>query len=390
VNALARISLTGAALATLAATLLGVTYLREIAGTGLSRYAAEAGAWLGSTELALSNAAAERIGGRAIRDRSELARPRSLLLGAHDDGLPSSVSGLLALEKALSEPLLFMQLYNAWGDGSDHTFPIREARAVWAAGSVPLITWEPWLSAFDSGKHEHLRPVSERDHGGLADIAAGHYDFYVDAWARTAAAFEHPLFVRFAHEMNDSYRYPWGPSHNPNPEHFVAAFRHVVQRFRAAGALNVLWVWAPSISYAGYETRYPGASFVDWVGTGVLNYGNAARWSRFQSADEILRAHYARLAAYGKPLMIAEFGSVASGGDRARWYEDALAMLPRSYPAVRALLFFHVQTDRTVTNEPLRWSFADDVSVVAAARRGLARGRAAPVTNPDSSKDGVR
>ena len=389
-NALARASATGAAIGALAVTLLGVTYARERLGEALSLYASETGAWLAATELSWSAARAERLGGLRERTRLELALPRTLLLGAHDDGLPSSARGLFSLENALGEPLLIMQLYNAWGDEKDSAFPARAIHAVWAAGSVPLVTWEPWLGAFDGERHEHLRRAAERDRGGLADVAAGHYDFYVDEWARAAARFEHPLFVRFAHEMNDSYRYPWGPSHNPNPAHFVAAFRHVVERFRAAGAKNVLWVWAPSISYGDYETRYPGADVVDWVGTGVLNYGNAARWSRWQSADEILRPHYARLAAYGKPIVIAEFGSVASGGDRAHWYESALATLPSSYPMVRALLFFHVAIDRTVTNEPLSWSFATDARVAAAVRRGLARGNNEPAVNSEGSKDGVK
>jgi hypothetical protein len=57
--------------------------------------------------------------------------------------------------------------------------------------------------------------------------------------------------------------------------------------------------------------------------------------------------------------MIAEFGSLAVGGDRLAWYRDALAALPVHYPRVKALLFFHAAGDRTVTAQNVDWSFDD-------------------------------
>jgi hypothetical protein len=103
---------------------------------------------------------------------------------------------------------------------------------------------------------------------------------------------------------------------------------------------------------------------VDWVATGVLNFGPIAQWSKWWSFDEIFGAKYDRLAAFGKPIMIAELGSLAVGGDRAAWYQDALADLPERYPAVAAVLFFHVAGDQTVTYQKVDWSMAGD-SVVS-------------------------
>jgi hypothetical protein len=37
----------------------------------------------------------------------------------------------------------------------------------------------------------------------LAAIARGDYDFYIVTWAKAAAEYRKPLFLRFAHEMND-------------------------------------------------------------------------------------------------------------------------------------------------------------------------------------------
>jgi hypothetical protein len=188
-----------------------------------------------------------------------------------------------------------------------------------------------------------------------------------------------PILLRFAHEMNDPYRYPWGPQNNA-PEEFIAAWRHVRERFDAAGADNVLWVWSPHVAYAGFEAFYPGDDAVDWVATGALNYGTVAPWSRWWTFAEIFGDRYPALAAFGKPIMLAEFGSLAVGGDRAEWYRQALADLPTLYPAVRSILFFHVAQDATVTYQTLDWSFVDDPDVVLAVRRALATWPAVPAT----------
>lgn len=299
-----------------------------------------------------------------------LRQPGEVLLGAYTDGIPSSLDGVLLLEDSLGAPLAVIQAYTAWGDRPDQQFPRRIVEAIRDLGSIPLVTWEPWLVDFENRLHPHLPLRDDRDRGGLAAIAAGQYDFYLDAWAREAVRFGSPLLVRLAHEMNDPYRYPWGP-HNNQPADFVAAWRHVVERFRAAGAQNVVWVWAPHVAYEGYEWFYPGDDVVDWVATGALNYGTVAHWSQWWSFDEIFGRHYERLAGYGKPIMIAEFGTLAVGGDRSAWYRAALADLPAQYPQVRALLFFDVKADATITYQALDWTFTEDRASLAAIREAV-------------------
>jgi len=301
---------------------------------------------------------------RALRD------PDTLLLGAYQGPVTASLEGLITLEEAVEAPLALMQVYAAWGDAPDQAFPARSAEAIRALGSIPVVTWEPWLTTFENRLHPSLPLRATRDEGGFAAIAAGVYDFYVDAWARDAARFATPFFVRFAHEMNDPYRYPWGPQNN-QPQDFIAAWRHVVDRFRAAGADNVTWVWSPHVAYEGYEAYWPGDDYVDWVATGALNYGTVAYWSRWWTFDEIFGRHYDFLVGLGKPIMIAEFGSLAVGGDRARWYHEALADIRGRFPRVRATLFFDVDDDVTVTRQAVDWSFVGDSSVVATVRQGL-------------------
>jgi hypothetical protein len=303
-------------------------------------------------------------------DADSLKAPGRLLLGAFDDGLPHSLDGVLEVETTLGTTLPLIHFYTAWGDRPDQRFPLRLVQAIRELGSIPVITWEPWLVDFENRLHPHLPLRPDRDRGGLAHIANGAYDFYIDAWAGHAARYGHPIMVRFAHEMNDPYRYPWGPQNN-RPEDFIAAWRHVVDRFRRAGADNVVWVWSPHVAYEGYQDFYPGDDATDWVATGVLNYGTVAHWSRWWTFDEIFGRHYDDLAAFAKPIMIAELGTLAVGGDRAEWFDQALDDLPTRYPSLRGLVFFHASADATVTYQALDWSIVDDPASIAAIRRTM-------------------
>jgi hypothetical protein len=108
-------------------------------------------------------------------------------------------------------------------------------------GSIPVITWEPWLTDFDAESYPHLRKVENRDKGGMADVAKGEYDTYIQNWADDARSTGRPIFIRLGHEMNDPYRYPWGP-HNNSAKNFIAAWRHVHNLFVGAGATNVMGI----------------------------------------------------------------------------------------------------------------------------------------------------
>ena len=337
--------------------------------------------WLGAVTGSVEHRVRDRIGGPGRRarlawvapyrdDANRLRRPDVVLLGAYDGAIPRTLDGVIALEERIEAPLPIIQAYSAWGDRADQQFPLQLVTAIAGLGSIPLITWEPWLSDFESARHPGLPLRDARDRHGLAAVARGDYDFYIDAWAASAARFGKPIMIRFGHEMNDPYRYPWGPQNNTKEE-FIVAWRRVVERFRGAGATNVLWVWSPHVAYDYWDLYYPGDGYVDWVATGVLNFGPIAQWSRWWTVAEIFGTKYERLASFGKPVMIAELGSLAVGGDRAQWYREALSSLPTRYPAVRSVLFFQVRDDQTVTYQKVDWSFTDDSLVTAAVRSSL-------------------
>ncbi len=303
--------------------------------------------------------------------KKNLQNPTKILLGAFDSEANKSLKPIFNLEKSLGTTFPLVQLYAAWGSKEDEHFPKLKVESILKSGSIPVITWEPWLTDFDSSQFTGgLRPVEVRDKNGLNDIATGLYDDYLHTWAKAAAKVKQPIFLRFGHEMNDPYRYPWGPQNN-QAESFVAAWRHVHEVFQQENATNIIWVWSPHPAHGWFEAYYPGNDVVDWVGVGALNYGTVAPWSQWWSFDDIFGKHYTELTAFGKPIMVSEFGCLAVGGDRKKWFSAALDSLPVSYPNVKALIFFHNLRDQTTTQQPLDWSIRYDSSIVRTVAKAL-------------------
>ncbi len=288
-----------------------------------------------------------------------LKNPSIILLGTYDNETTESFESIINLEDSLHMAFPLIHLFTAWGSKPEEQFPKLQVETILELGSIPFITWEPWLIDFDEQEYPNLRPLKERDMGGLADVAAGMYDPYIIKWASEVAKLNTPLFLRVGHEMNDPYRYPWGPQNN-TPQDFIDAWKHIHAVFDSAGAEKVIWIWSPHPAYGYYDAFYPGDDQVDYVGVTALNYGAVANWSQWWTFEEIAGKYYPQLAAFNKPIMISEFGSLSVGGDRRAWYADALRDIPQKYPMVKSVIFFHFSSDNTTTEQTLNWYFIDD------------------------------
>jgi hypothetical protein len=227
------------------------------------------------------------------------------------------------------------QKYYAWFSTG---FPGASENDDWANGRVSLVTWEPWN--FD---HTALSAHT------LADIAAGRWDSTITGTANRIRSWGHPLFLRFAHEMNGNW-YPWDGSHNGNdPSLYVAAWRHVHDLFVAAGATNAVWVWCPNngdvpaTSWNHWASYYPGDAYTDWVGIDGYNWGTSQPWSHWASFAAVFGSGttgvYADYAA-AKPIMIVETASAEAGGSKAQWITGMASSLQTSFPSVEAVLWF--------------------------------------------------
>jgi hypothetical protein len=175
------------------------------------------------------------------------------------------------------------------------TFDLTTARRITATGALPMLTWEPY---------DHDHPAA--DTFPLTSIAAGKFDAYLRAEGQRFAAINGPLVIRFAHEMNGDW-YPWGVGAPGNSAaDYVAAFRHVHDVVTAAGARNVVWVWAPNLIDAdpsiALAPLYPGNDVVDWVGlSGYFTTSTNTYASRFGPTLAQLDA-----VAPDRPILVAE------------------------------------------------------------------------------------
>lgn len=290
-----------------------------------------------------------------------LRNPPTLLVGVYDSRFPADMSSLLDLEQQLHSHFPIVSLKTTWGDKPDSQFPAPVVDEIDQLGSVPMITWQPFVTNFDP------RSRAEGDYAALAAIARGEYDFYVVPWARAAARFRKPIFLRFAHEMNDPYGYDWGPQNGNEPADFINAWRRIHDLFVRLGATNVLWIWSPDIAMPGFDKYYPGGGYVDWVGLKVLNHGTAASWSRWWNFADIAGSAYPALAKFGKPIIVCELGSVAQGGDLAEWYRRTFYDLDHRYGRVRAVILFNQRDDE------LNWIVTQDPRATEAVAKELTR-----------------
>jgi hypothetical protein len=357
---------------TLGAVALGVVLINFLTRTGnqakgpLEDFFDAAGSAITEAEYILMKEKAKRHKTlewfAPFKNTESLKTPNHMLLGAFDNQSKNDFQSVVRLENIVETHFPIIHIYSAWGSKKEQRFPVTRIKAIQELGSVPLITWEPWLTDFDQEEHPEIKDRDVRDKNGMADIAKGVYDFYLDNWIADLKELENPIFLRWAHEMNDPYRYAWGPQNNDVSD-FVAAYQHVYDYFKKAGVTNVIWVWSPHIAYGYFDEYYPGDEYVDWVGVGTLNYGTVAKWSNWWSFDEIFGRHYNALEKFNKPIMISEFGSLAVGGDRAEWYKEAICNMPVKYPEVKSILFFHFNKDNTLTYQTLDWYFKNDTAI---------------------------
>ena len=191
----------------------------------------------------------------------------------------------------------------------------------------------------------------------LSQIAAGNYDSYLHKAAAVAKGWGSRLIVRFAYEMNLSpgAGIPWGGGRGAfagnSAADYVAAWRHVVSIFRADGASNTEFVWAPNVDDGGipFTQYFPGDEWVDDIGLDGYNWGSAfaSTGHSWLSLGDTFASSYATLTQLSaKPVMITETGSSEIGGDKAAWIRQGfLNEIPQRFPRVSAAIWFNVQKE---------------------------------------------
>lgn len=214
-----------------------------------------------------------------------------------------------------------------------------ELNSSWDNGYVPFI---------NLGAGGYTQPWTARQ------IADGVIDTSIRNWANTFRVWssyngDKRAFIAPLQEMNGDWI-----SYKDDPANYIRAYLRIQQIFKEEGVASsaVSWVFAPNgWSNPGkpqniFENFYPGDSAVDVVGFSSFNFGTCWSFTTSESYEQIYKPYLDRMAAMapGKPIFIAEIGSVAVGVDRASWLTDTLSKIG-DYPGVRAILYFNNTDD---------------------------------------------
>jgi hypothetical protein len=225
--------------------------------------------------------------------------------------------------------------------------------ASFAAGTIPLIQLMPY-------------------HVSLASIVNGDEDDWLRSYARAVAAYQRPVILGFAPEMNGSW-YPWGDTH-VSPAVYIAAWRHVVTVFRGQDALNVTWLWtvnvaiiasgdSPSNGVGAATPWWPGNAWVDWAGVDGYFYRSSETFGVvFGNTLSQIRA------LTPKPVLISETAIAPAAGKAAK--------IPGLFAGANAagmvgLVWFDLPGNRD-------WPLEDDQAALAAFRAAVALYRNPP------------
>lgn len=291
--------------------------------------------------------------GAQQHNTSDVDTSRSIYIGAWTEGLWDDTKKelhperLKSLEDLVDKKFAIAHYYRGWDALADGTL-ITELTTLHTAGWRPMVSANPYFFNRCESRGKNLYKA----------IADGHCDDFLKEVGKNLARFPHPVFFRFAWEMNLPTT-EWGPAKaGSTATDFVGAWRHMRDILYAEGATNMLWVFSPNTSNTQsipYAQLYPGDTYVDWVGLDGYNWGTTQSWSSWQSFDQVFSQSYKELSAVAptKPMMLAEVNSTHEGGDKAAWYTDMFTFrLPSYYPKVAALVLYN--EDRSA-KEQVNW-----------------------------------
>jgi hypothetical protein len=312
--------------------------------------------------------------------RPLLAPEKGAMLGAFvfdaDGKFQTQGERIAAFEKLTGRKQASILWYATWDD----PFPTAGCEETRRHNAIPHVTWELFFPRQDPN---NTRKVATPADTGLDDVLAGKHDAYIDQFARDAKAWGGPVLLRFLHEFNGNW-YVWSGVKNGGaqggPEKVKRVWRYVVDRFRAVGATNVLWMWCPhgptidvpAESWNELSAYWPGADYVDWFAIDGYNWYPKDPWGNvrpYQTFDIAFRNTYDKLLALArKPIAVGEFACgefTKEKLNKATWIQETYARIKSDYPWIKLVVWFHIKKE-------LDWRVDSSPEALAAFRRAVA------------------
>ena len=265
------------------------------------------------------------------------AGPDGCLWGIFMENTPIRVEPINRLDVASKKKSGAVMFFMSW----DKIFPLEDCEAIVNYGSIPHVTWEPWIKK--DGK----------DIIYLDNIINGQYDDYIRTFAKRGKRLGTSYFLRMGHEMDGNW-YPWsGAQNDKDPKKYIKAWRHVHDLFGEVGADNAIWTWCvmdcevPWTQWNTFSNYYPGDQYVDWVAIDGYNWGSTQGWSKWKTFEQIFSRRYKQIIEKypGKPIMIGEFATSEVGGDKVQWIKDAFTAIKEKFPGIKAVVWFNIKKE---------------------------------------------
>ena len=235
-----------------------------------------------------------------------------------------------------------VQFFQGW----DQDFAGDQVIETWRRGALPVVSWEPRPTVQPVGPDSDN---TQEPGFKLSTIINGSHDEYIDRYATAVRDLGLPVAIRFAHEMNGNW-FPWSEERNGNTRgEYVAAWRHVHDRFTALGASNAIWIWSPNVVTSRPNVRlaplYPGDAYVDWMGM-VGYYRRVYLDDQGRAKEPTFANTYAgtvdelRSVAV-KPIVITELGATEVGGNKPAWIQSVFQGLAENPDIIGFVWFDH-------------------------------------------------
>ncbi len=213
-------------------------------------------------------------------------------------------------------------------------------------GRIPVITVQP--------NHD---PAIGTAANLLTDVAAGRYDAKIRLIASEMVAYNGPVIIRFAHEMDlptnatqNGGRYDWAiPTQGVASPAYIAAWNRAINLFRSL-VRQAKAMWSPA-GQPWCNAYYPGA-VVDYVGLSCYSFPSydLKFYGRVRPYHELMQQKYGTVYVHYKPVILAEFAAAALTGYQATWVAAALTdtriywdSLPAPWPHIVGICYFNAK-----------------------------------------------
>ncbi len=219
----------------------------------------------------------------------------------------------------------------------------------------------PWITLQFGLFGPHQKPPLDAN---LPAIINGLHDQEIRRWAEDIRDYGEPVYLTVFLHADRNWSLSSGVANGGIPQDVPKAWMHVQSVFRAVGANNVAWVWAPADPI--HDQAYaPPASTIDAVLQSFINYPGT-EWGDPETVLQNLVQRYPT-----KPIFV-EASADGPAAQKAAWLTK-LGQAVNDIPQVYALLYHEGGPALDLTSAQIEsWSLASDPDSLAAMRRIVA------------------